>query len=413
MGKTGIHPERRRRRSTNLVRGGLMRSQFGETSEALFLCSGFVYDNAAEAEARFKGEAEGYVYSRYGNPTVAMFEERMALLEGAEACFATASGMAAVFAALMCQLKAGDHVVSSRSLFGSCYYIVSELLPRYGIETTLVDGPDLDQWRAALATGAKSGKNPRNTVVFFETPSNPMLEIIDLAAVIGLAHEAGASVVVDNVFSTPLLQRPIDYGADVVVYSGTKHIDGQGRTLGGAILSTAEFRHDTLLDFVRHTGPALSPFNAWVMLKGLETLDLRLEHMCRQAAHLAAVLEGHPLVTRVLYPELASHPQHALAMAQMTAGGSVVSFEVAGGKNTAFTVLDSVEVFDISNNLGDTKSLITHPATTTHRAMGEEARARIGVTDGLIRISAGLEDIDDLTEDLLLALDTAAKRQAA
>ncbi len=413
MSKTSIHPERRRRRSTNLVRGGLMRSQFGETSEALFLCSGFVYDNAAEAEARFKGEAEGYVYSRYGNPTVAMFEERMALLEGAEACFATASGMAAVFAALMCQLKAGDHVVSSRSLFGSCYYIVSELLPRYGIETTLVDGPDLDQWRAALATGAKSGKNPRNTVVFFETPSNPMLEIIDLAAVIGLAHEAGASVVVDNVFSTPLLQRPIDYGADVVVYSGTKHIDGQGRTLGGAILSTAEFRHDTLLDFVRHTGPALSPFNAWVMLKGLETLDLRLEHMCRQAAHLAAVLEGHPLVTRVLYPELASHPQHALAMAQMTAGGSVVSFEVAGGKNTAFTVLDSVEVFDISNNLGDTKSLITHPATTTHRAMGEEARARIGVTDGLIRISAGLEDIDDLTEDLLLALDTAAKRQAA
>jgi len=290
---------------------------------------------------------------------------------------------------------------------------VSELLPRYGIETTLVDGPDLDQWRAALATGAKSGKNPRNTVVFFETPSNPMLEIIDLAAVIGLAHEAGASVVVDNVFSTPLLQRPIDYGADVVVYSGTKHIDGQGRTLGGAILSTAEFRHDTLLDFVRHTGPALSPFNAWVMLKGLETLDLRLEHMCRQAAHLAAVLEGHPLVTRVLYPELASHPQHALAMTQMTAGGSVVSFDVAGGKDTAFTVLDSVEVFDISNNLGDTKSLITHPATTTHRAMGEEARARIGVTDGLIRISAGLEDIDDLTEDLLLALDTAAKRQAA
>jgi len=413
MSKTSFHPERRRRRSTNLVRGGLMRSQFGETSEALFLCSGFVYDNAAEAEARFKGEAEGYVYSRYGNPTVAMFEERMTLLEGAEACFATASGMAAVFAALMCQLKAGDHVVSSRSLFGSCYYIVSELLPRYGIETTLVDGPDLDQWRAALATGAKSGKNPRNTVVFFETPSNPMLEIIDLAAVIGLAHEAGASVVVDNVFSTPLLQRPIDYGADVVVYSGTKHIDGQGRTLGGAILSTAEFRHDTLLDFVRHTGPALSPFNAWVMLKGLETLDLRLEHMCRQAAHLAAVLEGHPLVTRVLYPELASHPQHALAMTQMTAGGSVVSFDVAGGKDTAFTVLDSVEVFDISNNLGDTKSLITHPATTTHRAMGEEARARIGVTDGLIRISAGLEDIDDLTEDLLLALDTAAKRQAA
>jgi O-succinylhomoserine sulfhydrylase len=405
MSKKGIHSRRRRRRATNLVRGGLERSQFGETSEALFLNSGFVYDSAAEAEARFKGEAEGYVYSRYGNPTVAMFEERMALLEGAEACFATASGMAAVFAALMCQLKAGDHVVSSRSLFGSCFYIVTELLPRYGIETTLVDGPDLDQWRDALRPGAKA--------VFFETPSNPMLEIIDLKAVIGLAHDAGASVVVDNVFSTPLLQRPIDYGADVVVYSGTKHIDGQGRTLGGAILSTAEFRQETLLGFVRHTGPSLSPFNAWVMLKGLETLDLRLERMCRQAARLAAVLEAHPLVTRVLYPELPSHPQHDLAMAQMKAGGSVVSFDVEGGKDTAFTVLDSVEVFDISNNLGDTKSLITHPATTTHRAMGEEGRARIGVTDGLIRISAGLEDIDDLSEDLLLALDTAAKRHAA
>ncbi len=405
MSKSSIHPERRRRRATNLVRGGLSRSSFGETSEAMFLNSGFVYESAAEAEARFKGEAEGFVYTRYGNPTVAMFEQRMALLEGAEACFATASGMAAVFASLMCQLKAGDHVVSSRALFGSCFYIVSELLPRYGIETTLVDGPDLDQWRAAI--------RPDTKAVFFETPSNPTLEIIDLAAVIDLAHEVGASVIVDNVLSTPLLQRPLDYGADITVYSGTKHIDGQGRCLGGAILSSAEFREDTLLPFVRHTGPALSPFNAWVMVKGLETIELRLDRMCRNASSLATILEGHPLVTRTLYPELESHPQHALAMKQMSAGGSVISFEVAGGKEAAFTVLDSLDVFDISNNLGDTKSLITHPATTTHRAMGEEGRARIGVTDGLVRVSVGLEDIDDLKEDLLLALDIAAKRYAA
>ncbi|MCP4329058.1 MAG: O-succinylhomoserine sulfhydrylase [Alphaproteobacteria bacterium] len=405
MSKSSIHRQRRRRRATNLVRGGLTRSEFGETSEALFLNSGFVYDSAAEAEARFKGEAEGYVYTRYGNPTVTMFEQRMALLEGAEACFGTASGMAAVFAALMCQLKAGDHVVSSRALFGSCFFIVTELLPRYGIETTLVDGPDLGQWRAAMRPGTKA--------VFFETPSNPTLEIIDMGAVIDLAHAVGASVIVDNVFSTPLQQQPLEYGADIVVYSGTKHIDGQGRCLGGAILSTAEFRQETLLPFVRHTGPALSPFNAWVMLKGLETLELRLDRMCRNAAHLAALLEAHPFVSRVYYPELASHPQHELAMAQMAAGGSVVSFDVSGGKEEAFAVLDSLEIIDISNNLGDTKSLITHPATTTHRAMGEEGRARIGVGDGLVRVSAGLEDIDDLAEDLLLALDAAAKRHAA
>jgi O-succinylhomoserine sulfhydrylase len=405
MTKSSIHPKRRRRQATNLVRGGLQRSPFGETSEALFLNSGFVYDSASQAEARFKGEADGFVYTRYGNPTVAMFEERMALLEGAEACFATASGMAAVFASLMCQLRAGDHVVSSRALFGSCFYIVNELLPRYGIATTLVDGPDLDQWRAAIRPGTKA--------VFFETPSNPTLEIIDMGAVIDLAHDVGAVVVVDNVFSTPLLQRPLEFGADIVVYSGTKHIDGQGRCLGGAVLSSAEFREETLLPFVRHTGPALSPFNAWVMLKGLETLELRLDRMCRTAARLAKVLDSHPLVTRVLYPELASHPQHDLAKAQMKAGGSVVSFEVAGGKDVAFTVLDSLEIVDISNNLGDAKSLITHPATTTHRAMGEEGRARIGVTDGLVRLSAGLEDADDLTDDLLLALDIAAKRHAA
>lgn len=396
---------RRRRRATGLVRGGTLRSPFGETSEALFLNSGFVYASAAEAEARFKGEADGFIYARYGSPTVAMFEERMALLEGAEACFGTASGMAAVFASLMCQLRAGDRVVASRALFGSCHYIVAELLPRYGIGVELVDGPDLGQWEAALAPGAKA--------VFFETPANPTLEVIDIAAVAERAHAAGASVIVDNVFSTPLLQSPLEFGADIVVYSGTKHIDGQGRVLGGAILSSRVFREETLMPFLRHTGPALSPFNAWVLLKGLETLEVRVERQCRTARRLAEILAGHGLVTRVLYPERADHPQHELAMRQMSAGGTVVTFDVAGGKETAFAVLDALEIVDISNNLGDTKSLVTHPATTTHRAMGEEGRARMGIGDGMIRISAGLEDPEDLVEDLVGALDQAQRRCAA
>jgi O-succinylhomoserine sulfhydrylase len=389
------------RPATQLVRGGLTRSAFGETCEALYLTSGFVYESAGSAEARFKGEEDGFVYSRYGNPTVAMFEDRLKALEGAEACFATASGMAAVHAALASQLKAGDRLVASRALFGSCHQIVTNILPKFGVQTTLVDGTDLDQWRDALKSGA--------ACIFLETPSNPTLEIIDLPAVIKLAHDAGARVVVDNVFSTPLLQQPIRLGADVSVYSGTKHIDGQGRCLGGAILCSQAFHDDVLLPYVRHTGPALSPYNAWTLLKGLETLDLRVERQCRTAMRIARYLEAHPAITRVLYPGLESHPQHTLAKTQMRDFGTVVSFEVAGGKAAAFTVLDNLRIVDISNNLGDAKSLITHPATTTHRAMPEEDRAKLGITDGFARISAGLEDEDDLIEDLEQALAKVAR----
>ncbi len=391
--------ERRWRWQTQQVRGGTRRSHHGETSEALYLNSGFVYDSAEQAEARFKGDEPGFVYSRYGNPTVAMFERRMALLEGSEACFATASGMAAVFASLMCQLKSGDRVVTSYALFGSCHYIIDQLLPRYGIETVMVDGPDLEQWRAAL--------EPPTQCVFFETPTNPSLEIIDIAAVCELAHGAGASVIVDNVFPTPVLQRPLELGADIVVYSGTKHIDGQGRCMGGAVLSDETFREEQLQPFLRHTGPCLSPFNAWVMLKGLETLDLRVEHQCRTTKELAERLSEHPAVTRVLYPGLPSHPQHALAAKQMDAGGTVVSFEIEGGKEAAFRFLNALEIIDISNNLGDAKSLITHPATTTHRLIEPENRPRMGVTDGLVRLAAGLENVHDLAEDLSRALDRA------
>ncbi|MBL6597416.1 MAG: O-succinylhomoserine sulfhydrylase [Alphaproteobacteria bacterium] len=387
------------RPATQLVRGGLNRSSHGETCEALYLTSGFVYESAGSAEARFKGEEDGFVYSRYGNPTVEMFQDRLKALEGAEACFATSSGMAAVHAALASQLKAGDRLVASRALFGSCHQIVTNILPRFGIETVLVDGTDLDQWRDALKHGA--------ACIFLETPSNPTLEIIDLPAVIKLAHEAGARVVVDNVFSTPLLQQPIQLGADVSVYSGTKHIDGQGRCLGGAILCSRDFHDDVLLPYVRHTGPALSPYNAWTLLKGLETLDLRVGRQCQSALRIAQFLESHPAITRVLYPGLESHPQHALAKTQMRDFGTVVSFEVAGGKLPAFALLDNLRIVDISNNLGDSKSLITHPATTTHRAMPEEDREKLGITEGFARISAGLEDVEDLLEDLNQALDTA------
>ena len=394
---------------TRLVRGGTRRSGFGETSEAIFMNSGFCYESAEQAEARFKGDAPGFVYSRYGNPTVAMFERRLALLEGAEACFATASGMAAVFASMMCQLRCGDHVVSGRALFGSCHFIITELLPRWGIETTLVDGPDIDQWRAAI------GQKTR--CVFFETPANPTLEIIDMAAVADLAHAVGASVIVDNVFSTPVLQRPFEFGADIVVYSGTKHIDGQGRTLGGAVVSDETFRNDVLQPFMRHTGPSLSPFNAWVLLKGLETLELRLERHCATARTIAGILAEHPAVKRVIYPGFESHPQFDLASRQMADGGTIITFEIKGGKKAAFRLLNSLEIIDISNNLGDSKSLITHPATTTHRAMGEEARARIGVTDEMVRLSVGLEDPNDLAGDLLQGLNglkaTRSKRRPA
>jgi len=388
--------ERQWHPQTRLVRGGTRRTEHGETSEALFLNSGFVYDSAAAAEARFKGEEDGFIYSRYGNPTVRMFEERMALLEGAEACFATASGMSAVFAALLCGLKAGDHVVSARALFGSCHYIITELLPRYGITTELVDGSDLDQWRTAL--------RPETAAVFFESPSNPTLELIDIPAVVELAHGVGARVIVDNVFATPLLQRPIELGADVAVYSGTKHIDGQGRCLGGVVLGSKEFIDDVLQPFLRHTGPALSPFNAWVLLKGLETLEVRLERHCRNAALIADLLAEQPAVARVLYPHRDDHPQVDLARRQMSAGGSVITFDLVGGKAAAFRFLDALRIIDISNNLGDAKSLITHPATTTHRAMGAEGRAAVGIGDGIVRLSVGLEDPRDLTADLQAAL---------
>jgi len=394
-----IEPKRRAapyRVQTELVRGGLTRGPFDETSEALFLTSGYVYPDPADAEAAFKGELTRYQYSRYANPTVAMFEERLRLLEGAEACMATASGMAAVFAALMCQLKAGDRVVASRALFGSCHYIVAELLPRFGIESVLVDGTDPAAWRDALAVGA--------ACVFIESPSNPTLEIIDMAAVAELAHGAGACFIVDNVFATPLLQRPLEFGADVVVYSATKHIDGQGRTLGGAVLGTREFVSGPLMTFLRHTGPSLSPFNAWVLVKSLETLGLRVERHCANAHALAAFLEGRDGVRRVLYPGLESHPQAALARAQMHDAGSIIAFEVEGGKDRAFRLLRALELIDIANNLGDAKSLVTHPATTTHQRLAPAARAELGITDGLIRISVGLEDVEDLKDDLARAL---------
>ncbi len=387
---------RARRPQTELVRGGLERSAFGETSEGLFLTSGYVYPSPEAAEAAFKGEIKRYQYSRYANPTVAMFEERLRLIEGAEACYATATGMAAVFAAIMCQVKAGDRVVASRALFGSCDYIIAELLPRYGIESVLVDGTDMDAWERALSRPT--------ACVFVETPSNPTLEIIDIAAVAELAHAAGACFIVDNVFATPLLQRPLELGADVVMYSTTKHIDGQGRTLGGAILGSHRFFDDHLRMFMRHTGASLSPFNAWVLVKGLETLGLRVERHCRNALELARFLEGCEGVTRVLYPDLDSHPQAALARRQMRGGSSIIAFEVEGGKARAFRFLNALGLVDIANNLGDAKSLITHPATTTHQRLSAEKRAELGIDDGLVRISVGLEDVEDVKEDLAQAL---------
>jgi O-succinylhomoserine sulfhydrylase len=384
--------------ATKLVRGGLSRSPHGETSEALYLNSGFVYDEPETAEKRFSGEDDGYVYGRYGNPTVTMFEERLALLEGSEACYALASGMASVFGALACQLKAGDHLVSSKALFGSCYQVVTSILPRFGIRTTLVDGADLDAWKSAIT--------PDTRCVFLETPSNPTLDVIDLEAVCGIAKSSGANVVVDNIFATPILQRPLQYGADVIVYSGTKHMDGQGRVLGGAIMSTKKFKEDLLKPFLRHTGPSISPFNAWVLLKGLETLKLRVEAQSHAAHRIAETLSGLKGVSRVLYPHLDTHPQAALSRKQMKLGGTMVTFEVDGGKKKAFDVLRNLGIVDISNNLGDAKSLMTHPASTTHRNIGVEARAMMGITDGMLRLSVGLEDVDDLTADLKQAIGT-------
>jgi len=385
--------------ATRLIHGGTLRSQFGETSEAMFLTSGFIYDTAEQAEATFAGTQTHYQYSRFGNPGLSMLEERLALLEGAQACRVTATGMAAVHAALLCQLNEGDRIVASRALFGSCHWIVANLLPRYGIAFTFVDAGDMAGWRAALATPAQ--------MVLLETPSNPMLQIVDLAAVSGLARQAGALVVVDNVFATPLLQRPLELGADVVVYSATKHMDGQGRVLGGAVLGRRDWIEGTLQPFIRNTGPALSPFNAWVLLKALETLPLRVEAACCRAAILADFLADAQGVVRVWYPARVDHPQHALAMRQMSAGGTLVTFEVQGGQAGAFAVLNALRLIAISNNLGDSRSMVTHPATTTHMRIGAQERALLGIGDGVIRLSVGLEDVRDLREDLDQALSRA------
>lgn len=384
------------RPDTRAVRAGLTRTGFDETAEALFLTSGYVYGSAAEAEAAFAGDHDRFIYSRYGNPTVAMFEERFRSLEGAEAAFATASGMSAVFNALAALLRQGDRVVAARGLFGSCFTILDELLPRWGITTEFVDGPDLAQWERALSSPA--------SVVFFETPSNPMQQLIDIDAVSRLAHGAGATVVVDNVFATPILQRPLELGADVVVYSTTKHVDGQGRTLGGIVLGSETFISERLQPLMRHTGPAMSPFNAWVVLKALETLSLRVHHQTSSALILAEQLVTHPAVKAVHYPWLPTHPQFDLAKRQMAGGGTVVTFDVEGGRERAFAILDALETIDISNNLGDSKSLVTHPATTTHRRLGPEVRYEMGIGDGTIRISVGLEDVADIVDDVERAL---------
>ena len=387
------------RQATRLVRGGTARSRFDETSEALFMTSGYVYGSAEEAERAFKGEDKRFVYSRYANPTVQMFEDRMAMIEGAAHCKGTSSGMAAVFASLLCQLKAGDRVVASRALFGSCQYIVAEIMPVWGIDVQFVDGTDLDQWHDALSKPTQC--------VFLETPSNPMLEIVDLEAVCGMAKAAGARVIVDNVFATPLLQKPFEYGADIVVYSATKHVDGQGRCLGGAILTNdTDYVDNQLVPFLRNTGPAMSPFNAWLLLKGLETLELRVTRHCDNALAVAGYLsERNDL--RVIYPGLPSHSQHELAMRQMACGSTLVSLELPGGRDAAFTFLNALKLVDISNNLGDAKSMATHPATTTHQRLSDEQRAELGIGAGIIRISVGLEDAEDLKEDLEQALTQA------
>ena len=384
------------RPATRLVHEGTLRSQFGETSEAIFLNSGYVYDNAEQAERRFKGDEEGFVYSRYSNPTVDMFEKRMCALEGAEAARGTASGMAAVNASLFSFLKAGDHVVSARALFGSCRYIVEDLLPRFGVQTTLIDGRDLSAWEAAM--------RPNTRAVFFETPTNPVLELVDIEAVSKIAHKVGALVVVDNVFATPMLQRPIPLGVDIVVYSATKHIDGQGRCLGGVVLGTKEFIEDKLHTYLKQTGPSLSPFNAWVLLKALETLPLRVERHGASAAAIADFLAERKEVVRVFYPGRDDHPQRELAKRQMAGGGPMVAFEVKGGKREAFRFMNALQIFKITNNLGDAKSLVTHPSTTTHQRLKPEQRAELGIFDRSIRLSIGLEDVEDLKADLDQAL---------
>jgi O-succinylhomoserine sulfhydrylase len=384
------------RPETRLVQSGTLRSQFGETSEALFLTQGYVYENSAQAEARFKGEDDGYQYSRFANPTVTMFEQRIADFEGAEAARATATGMAAVTLAMMGQVRAGDHIVASKAIFGSCLYVMEDYLPRYGVSATIIDGRNLDEWRAAFRPNTKS--------CFLETPTNPNLEVLDIAAICKIAHAAGATVVVDNVFSTPLWQSPLALGADCVVYSTTKHIDGQGRCLGGVILGSQKFINDNVHTYIRQTGPSMSPFNAWVMLKGLETLPVRVRQQTATASAVADTLARHPKVSRLIYPGRPDHPQAEIVARQMRGGSTLVAFEIDGGKPAAFRFQDALRLTRISNNLGDAKSLITHPATTTHYRLKPEQRADLGISDGMVRLSCGLEDPDDIIDDLVAAL---------
>jgi O-succinylhomoserine sulfhydrylase len=383
------------RPATLAVRGGTARSDFGETSEAIFMTSGYAYDSAEEAAARFRGERPGMTYSRLQNPTTEMLEQRIALLEGAEAARVTTTGMAAMSAALLCQLSAGDHLVAGRSLFGSCRVLVDTILPRFGIQTTTVDGRDVDAWAKA--------RRPNTKAFFLETPSNPGLEICDIRAVADIAHDAGALLVVDNAFASPVVQRPMELGADVVAYSATKLMDGQGRVLAGAVVGREKWINDVYLAYARHTGPNLSPFNAWVVLKSLETLDLRVRRACENAAKVAAFLEAR--VPRALYPGLASHPQHALAMRQMALGGTIIALFLDGGRPQAHGLLDALELIDISNNLGDSRSLMTHPASTTHASVSADVREQMGITEGMLRLSIGLEDADDLIDDLAQALE--------
>jgi O-succinylhomoserine sulfhydrylase len=396
---TPVSPTARYRPETRLVHSGSIRSQFGETSEALFLTQGYVYDSAEQCEARFKGEDPGYIYSRYSNPTISMFERRMIELEGAEAGRSTATGMAAVTTAVLAPLRAGDHVVAAKAMFGSCRYVIEDLLPRYGISSTLVDGLDLDQWQRAMRPNTKS--------CFLESPTNPTLDVLDIPAIAEIAHAAGSRLIVDNVFATPIWQSPLALGADVVVYSATKHIDGQGRCLGGMILGSEAFIAEHIHNFMRQTGPSLSPFNAWVLLKGLETLAVRVRAQTDSAGAVADALAQHPKISRLVYPGRADHPQAALVKKQMRAGSTLIGFEVKGGKAAAFRVLNALRLARISNNLGDAKSLVTHPATTTHQRLTPEARAELGISEGFIRFSVGLEHADDLIEDLQAALEKA------
>lgn len=383
---------------TKLVRGGMARTPYGEMSEALFLTQSFSYESAEAADRRFSGEEPGFIYQRFGNPTTSIFEERLALLEGAEVCKATASGMAAVHVALQGLVRAGDHIVAGRALFGSCRWILSELMPRFGVEVTYVDATDLEAWKNAV--------RPTTKVFLVETPANPLLEVTAIGAVADIAHAAGAKLVVDNVFATPVFQKPLALGADIVVYSATKHIDGQGRVLGGAILGAEQLMTEAYKDILRHTGPALSPFNAWVLLKGLETLDLRVRRQAENASKVAEVIASHSKAKQVLYPGRPDHPQAAIIANQMTGGGNVVAFDL-GSRDAAWRFLNALSIVDISNNLGDAKSMATHPSTTTHRSMSEEQRIEVGLTEGWVRMSVGLEGIGDLSRDVSRALDAA------